>query len=521
MTIALICMICSVSRTVYAFSDPSHQGGAGILVADLNEGVSNSIEMKVFDFTPIEKSSRDYSGTFPEGISFGPLDLSEMTYEEAMKSITLYKTTLSDRKISLTTPDGVNKTYKAEDLGLSWKGENALYDAFSIGKGGNVVTRYKALKDLEREHKTYNIELDFSHDTIAELVCAQAKRYDIEPSETKMYRENGEFVIEEGVAGRQIDVAASVQAIEDALKDWDGTDKTVSLVTNEQKPRGTKAELEQCTDVLGTFTTGFGSSNANRAGNLITGASKINGTLLYPGDEFSAYSAVAPFTTENGYYKAGSYANGQVVETMGGGICQVSSTLYNAVLRAELEVTERYNHSMVVKYVKLSGDAAISGTEKDFKFKNNLEHPVYIEGVAGKDKKLTFTIYGVETRPENRTLEFESVEVSKDDPGPDNIIADATKPVGYMRASAAHVGYTGEYWKIVKIDGVETERIQVNKSYYRAIPRTVVVGTASADPSLSSSVQAAAESGAVKSVYDVIAQSSASLAPTTEAAAED
>ena len=93
--------------------------------------------------------------------------------------------------------------------------------------------------------------------------------------------------------------------------------------------------------------------------------------VLYPGDTFSAYEVVSPFTEENGYYMAGSYLNGKVVDSLGGGICQVSTTLYNAVLLAELEIVERAPHSMIVNYVEPSSDAAIAGTYKDFKFKND------------------------------------------------------------------------------------------------------------------------------------------------------
>lgn len=154
--------------------------------------------------------------------------------------------------------------------------------------------------------------------------------------------------------------------------------------------------------MLGTFTTSYSTSGANRSGNVKNGCSKINGTLLYPGDSFSAYETVSPFTEANGYYMAGSYSNGMVVESLGGGICQVSTTLYNAVLLAELDVTERFNHSMIVNYVDPSADAAISGTAKDLKFTNNLDCPVYIEGYTTSDKHITFTVYGQETRPSNR-----------------------------------------------------------------------------------------------------------------------
>ena len=102
------------------------------------------------------------------------------------------------------------------------------------------------------------------------------------------------------------------------------------------------------------------------------GCRLIDGFVLYPGEEFSAYGAVSPFTKENGYFMAGSYVDGKVVDSLGGGICQVSTTLYNAVLLSELEVTERHNHSMIVSYVEPSADAAISESSgKDFKFVNN------------------------------------------------------------------------------------------------------------------------------------------------------
>ena len=114
---------------------------------------------------------------------------------------------------------------------------------------------------------------------------------------------------------------------------------------------------------------------------MANGCSLINGTTLYPGEEFSTYKTVSPFSVANGYYMAGSYVSGKVVDSLGGGICQVSTTLYNAVLLAELEVTERYNHSMIVGYVDPSADAAIAESSgKDFKFVNNTDAPIYIEG---------------------------------------------------------------------------------------------------------------------------------------------
>ena len=109
------------------------------------------------------------------------------------------------------------------------------------------------------------------------------------------------------------------------------------MVVRVDEARGTEEELAKVKDVLGTFTTSFKTSGPSRSANVRNGCALINGITLYPGDEFSTYEAVSPFSQANGYYMAGSYLNGQVVDSLGGGICQVSTTLYNAVLLSELE----------------------------------------------------------------------------------------------------------------------------------------------------------------------------------------
>lgn len=183
-----------------------------------------------------------------------------------------------------------------------------------------------------------------------------------------------------------------------------------------------------------------------------------------------------PFTAANGYHLAGSYSNGQTVQTYGGGICQVSTTLYNAVLRAELNVTERLNHSMTVHYVPLSADAAISGTDKDLKFTNNLDYPIYIQGTAG-GSSITFTIYGKEYRASNRKVEYVSQTLSVRGPS-EKVIKDNTMEEGKrVVESNGRTGYTARLWKVVYIDGKETKRTQVNSSSYMSTPSVVRVGT--------------------------------------------
>jgi len=350
-------------------------------------------------------------------------------------------------------------------------------------------------------------------------VEAQGEQYNVEAIEASMTKEDDGFQIVSGQIGYIVNEDASVNLIAEALTSWDGQPAEIRLQVDVAEPKGTAEELSLVKDVLGTYTTSFSSSATERSGNVRNGTKLINGTLLYPGDTFSAYETVSPFTEENGYYLAGSYLNGMVVESLGGGICQVSSTLYNAVIRAELQVDERYNHSMIVGYVQLSADAAISGTYKDFKFTNSSEYPIYIEGYTTDDKKITFTIYGVETRPANRTIEFESVELSKTEPEGEKVIEDSAQPAGYISVQSAHIGYVGELWKVVKIDGTETERTQLNKSTYTASPKTATVGTAASDPSITTMLQAAIATGSIDYCKSIISQLNAAAADAVAAGA--
>ena len=195
---------------------------------------------------------------------------------------------------------------------------------------------------------------------------------------------------------------------------------------------GSEEQFALVQDVLGESSTDYSSSSSNRRTNIETGVSKLNGKVLYPGEELSVCDSVVPFSAENGYAPAPSYEMGAVVESYGGGICQVSTTLYLAVLRAELEVTERYNHSMLVNYVKPSMDAAIAEGSKDFKFRNNTDAPIYIFGYASNGE-VGFRIYGHETRDrENRRVSFESETLSSTEPE-SKIQADSNLAFGEKR----------------------------------------------------------------------------------------
>jgi hypothetical protein len=222
--------------------------------------------------------------------------------------------------------------------------------------------------------------------------------------------------------------------------------------------------------------------------------------VIYPGEEYSFYDHVKPFTYDNGYQLAAAYSSGQVVDSVGGGICQVSSTLYNSVLLSELEVTERRNHGMIVTYVDPARDATIAESAgTDFRFKNNTDAPIYIDAYTTDDKQLYISIYGHETRPAGRTVDYESEVISRTQPGPDVYIEDPTHPIGYISTQSAHMGLKANLWKVVTENG-QTERELVNTSVYNAAPKYITVGTATEDPSAAAALSAALASGDTENV---------------------
>ena len=188
---------------------------------------------------------------------------------------------------------------------------------------------------------------------------------------------------------------------------------------------------------------------------------------------------------------AGSYENGQVVETYGGGICQVSTTLYNALLFAELEIVERYPHSMLVNYVDPSRDAAIAGDTKDLKFKNNQETPIYLEGGIDSSNQLRFTVYGKETRDENRTLEFVSETLAEEEYEV-KYQEDPSAALGSVTYEGSpHTGKSARLWKVIYVDGKETDRQQINESHYNKSDQIIKIGTKSDNASAAAAVRSA------------------------------
>ena len=187
------------------------------------------------------------------------------------------------------------------------------------------------------------------------------------------------------------------------------SDKSTGAAQNTTQPSNTTTTTkgEEFSDVLGSKTTYYNSSVKGRTTNIRLAAEAINGTVLQPGETFSLNGIVGRRTAAKGYQNAIIFQNGKQVEGLGGGVCQVSSTVYGAVLYADLKVTERSCHQFQVSYTPVSQDAAVYYGSQDFKFVNNTDNPIKIVASAGSGS-LSVTIYGTKTSEKTVTLSSKS-----------------------------------------------------------------------------------------------------------------
>lgn len=413
------------------------------------------------------------------GIRIGGVDVSDMDYEQAQKAVKPVVNEKLGAKVELKI--GEHKiSLPLKKLGYRWS-DDVIEEAVGAGKKGNILKRFKDVLDIQSHGKSYDIEIDATEKSLKENLKKQCEEYDLVAKNASLQFTGSGFEIIPEKNGYEVDYDATAKMIREHVdKNRDSSENfSVSATVKTTTPKYTAKDLEKVSDVaMGSFSTTFtvGGSYENRNFNIKNGVEKVDGTILYPGETFSCNEVYAPWSEDNGWYPAGTYAEGEVVDSLGGGICQVSSTLYNALLRAEITVTERYSHSMSVSYVERAADAALAGDYKDLKFRNDTDAPIYIRGIY-EEGQITFKIYGHDTRPENRSVEYVSV-TTKTIPTKDEVTKDSSKPKGYKSVeSEGHVGYVAELYKVVYEDGEEVSREKLHTSTYAMSPRKIVVGT--------------------------------------------
>lgn len=451
-------------------------------------------------------------GKIRQGVMINGTDVSGMSYAEAEAVV---EKKVSEALNSIITVQVGEDSIEANavDFGLQWENRDIVDEAMQLGNSGNLVKRYKEQKDLQKGQKDFHIEFSTKDDSLEKFVNEKCMQFQQEPKDASIYSDGGAgFVLEEGQVGQTINAEESVKILKNYMAtEWQGTSDSVAIAVEVEKPKGNTEDLEKIQDKLGSYTTYYGSTYGRNT-NVERGAELINNHVIWPGETFSVCDHLVPFTAENGYELGGAYSNGEVVQEYGGGICQVSTTLYNALLEAEIEIVERHNHTMSVSYVPTSMDAAIAEGSMDLVFRNNLDTPIFISGY-GYGGELTFTVWGEETRPEDRYVSYQSETVSSSGtPTTAKFVTRADQPAGYMsQTQAAMAGSSAVLYKYVTYNG-ETTVEQVNTSTYQSTPATYEIGVAGASQALLNAIA----SGSIEAVQQAMTAQSTTETTSTE-----
>ena len=343
------------------------------------------------------------------------------------------------------------------------------------GKTGIKVDESKLAEYI---YTAVTTETDAQEQTIEiPVITSEPDPIDIDKIHSEVYKEvkdayytKDPFTIYPEQKGIDFDVESAKALIQETKEQYEIQLK----ITN---PSKTVKEIgtEAFPDLLGVCKTNYSASNKNRTTNLILAAGKINGTVLLPGEEFSYNGVVGKRTVEAGYKNAATYSNGQVVDDIGGGICQISSTLYDAAVFANMDITVRRNHQFVTSYLPAGKDATVVWGSQDFKFKNSRKYPVRITATVSGGVA-TVQIWGVKEDVEyDISIETKQISTIK---YTTQYVEDPSLPAGTQKVTQAGAnGRKVQAYKVMKLNGQVVSRTLLSTDTYRAMTRIVRVGT--------------------------------------------
>lgn len=409
-------------------------------------------------------------------VYIGETDVSGMNEEEAKQALLAKVEEYGEAKATIKVGEESTEA-TLQELGLSMDNvDKTVKQAISYGKQGSVWKRWNQIRKLKKENKVFDDDFALDTEKMSAVIAEKAQPLEVRAQNATIRHTGNGFEITDEVEGTIIDTNTSIEKLTEYLNtEWDYKDLEFEVIQTVEEPEIRREDLESIQDELGSFYTAAGSGT--RVTNIARATELINGTVLMPGETYSVEQATVPYTEENGYVSGSAYENGQVVQNIGGGLCQVSTTLYNAVLYAELEIVTRSAHSMIVTYVEPSRDAAIAEGLKDLQFKNSYDTPILIEGYLDGSNNLWFHIYGKETRPSNRSVEYESETLEVID-YTTKYVADSGLTLGEMNSEGSKInGRVAKLWKVVYEDGKEVSRKVMNNSRYNASELKITVGT--------------------------------------------
>ncbi len=438
-----------------------------MILGSIGAGVWRVYEYKEMQMMKAVVSNQTfYDGTYIEG-----MDVSSMTLEEALihweNNIEAPK-----RQVAAVLNDGTRVS--SEQLGYTSDYVQVLTGAWNAGRTGSLVERYERITQQSQGIREFSVSRSmYDKNVVIDYVNAIGDQVDRKAVDARLKSFNMEkrsFEFEAEQPGYTLDRYQMALDIAGALENGGGN---VEMKVDTVAPAVTMANVQGQYGMIASAITNASSSSSNRLTNIKVALSSINGICLKPGESFGFNDVVGKRTEARGYKVATAYSGGTVTEEVGGGICQVSTTLFNAAVKADMKIKERHPHSLTVSYVDVGKDAAVDWGNKDLKFTNSSSDNIYIVCYLNSEKRVVVEIYGkklangMSITLEGKKTESIAYETQYElnfsmTPGTSNVKQkgkDGTRAVAY------------KFWW--DANGNEIKREQFCKSAYRATPEII------------------------------------------------
>lgn len=412
-------------------------------------------------------SGRIYPGIYLNEISLGGLSLKEAESKLAAELWSL-------EELRLSGIEGGEMTISLAELGISWDRKKTMDGIREAGSGRHGYPgRLRRLWTRSPLHLEGALKVQPGR--LDRFLADLAKEVEEKPQDAGFIVQGAEVSIEKEREGRFLKEGQLRKRILDAVSK--GMSGEVKLPIGIKQANRTAATLAgyDVDQVMISFSTDVYPPIPNRVHNIGLGAKAINGYLLAPGEIFSFEAVVGDSTREKGYREAPVIVGGKLVPGLGGGLCQVSSTLYNAALLANLAIVERYSHSLTIGYLPVGRDATISIGHADLKFKNNRDHHILI-GAELNEGRLTFRLFGP---PMEERVEIFSSDIVRLEPPVHYEESDALPEGAQELVERGRAGYHVKTWRVVYRGDREISRELLSHDHYRPVPTVYRVGTGS------------------------------------------
>lgn len=415
--------------------------------------------------------------TFYFGVVVDDISLEGMSKKEAIDKVRdKYQPTLDEVNIVLQIDDK-KWSFDYEDIGASIDIEETIEEAYKIGREGSIIDRLREIRETAENGKTFKTTLTYDVELLKDSIEEIAKEVHIEPEDaTITFNPNNKtkFSFTEEKSGRAMLVDETMAALKSKVNAWEFS--PYDIPTEELKPKYTLKELKTWTSKIAEFSTKLSGSD-ERKYNIAFSAKSFKGARIDPGEVFSFNEITGPRDSSHGYKNAPVIKDGRVlVEEPGGGNCQTSSTLYGALIRADLEVVERYPHSWPSTYIEIGQDATVNYPNVDLKVKNNKDSAVFLDSYVSNGR-IVVVVYGKAPEEYDKIEVVSSVLESKPAPAA-NIVKDSSlyedqTVVEYK----SRPGYKVQTYRVYYRDGKEVKRVKESLSSYPVVTGKKRVGT--------------------------------------------